>query len=108
MLLFWNTKVANVERPPENNYKLFLDGDGGDRSTSAKKIRQKGIVCVSAFRFNRLSRTAVFWMRSNKIEEMRAGKWKVFIWRTDAWTSVTEGVNVSSGLVTGENWTEAK
>ncbi|KAG6008119.1 hypothetical protein E4U21_005001 [Claviceps maximensis] len=107
MLLFWNTEIATTERPPESNYRLFLDGDAGDGSTSAKRIRKMGIVAVTAFRFHSNSRTAVFWMRSDKIEEMRAGKWRVFIWRTDAWTSASDGVDVSSGVVTGKKWTES-
>ncbi|KAG5930342.1 hypothetical protein E4U42_001857 [Claviceps africana] len=104
-LLFWNTEVANAEGPPQGHYALFQDGEGGDCSTSAKAIRENGVVFVTAFRYHFRSRTASFWMRSDVVEKMRAGKWRAFIWRTDTWTSVTEGVDVSSGLVAGERWT---
>lgn len=82
----------------------ILSGASEDILMPGRDILEKGIVCVTAFHYTSVSRTAVFWMRADKMEEMKAGKWRVFIWRTDAWTGVTDGVDVSTGVATGKKW----
>ncbi|KJZ69859.1 hypothetical protein HIM_10759 [Hirsutella minnesotensis 3608] len=105
ILVFWNTEVGYTTKPPVSIYNLLLDVGGGDSHVSARDIREKGIVCVTAFHYTTASRTAVFWMRADKMEQMIAGKWRAFIWRTDAWKAVTDGVDVSSGISMGKKWT---
>lgn len=105
ILVFWITEVGYTMKPPASIYNLLLDGGRGDNPASARNIREKGIVCVTAFHYITASRTAVFWMRGDKMEEMMAGKWRAFIWRTDAWKAITDGVDVSSGVTTGKKWT---
>ncbi|QPH11568.1 hypothetical protein C2857_003367 [Epichloe festucae Fl1] len=108
ILLFWNTEVGSSSCPPDNIYELLVNGDaggGGDNSTSARDIRKRGIVCVTTFRYIPASRTAEFWMRADKMEDMIAGAWNAFIWRTDAWEAVTGGIDISTGVVAGEKWT---
>lgn len=71
----------------------------------ARDVRERGIVFVTAFHYTTASRTAAFWMRADRINEMIYGKWRAFIWRIDAWQAVTDGVDVSSGVLTCKNWT---
>ncbi|KAG8417355.1 hypothetical protein J3458_004865 [Metarhizium acridum] len=104
-LVFWNTEVGNMAERLYSIYSLLDGSGGGDNSKSARNIREKGIVCVTTFRFITASRTAEFWMRADEMERMRAGKWRAFIWRTDEWEASTDGVDVSSGVTTGKKWT---
>ncbi|KAM3459848.1 hypothetical protein NHJ6243_006480 [Beauveria neobassiana] len=106
ILLFWNTKVGYTLKPPASLYSV-LSGSGNyyaNTHASPKVLLDKAIVCVTAFQYVMESRSAVFSMRADKMEEMKAGEWRAFIWRTDAWQAVTEGVEVSRGLVTRQNW----
>jgi hypothetical protein len=100
MLVFWNTEVGRSAKPPASIRDLLVDG-----AASHRDVREKGIVCVSAFRYTTASRTATLWMRSDVMEQMMAGKWRAFIWRTDTWEATTPGVDVSAGVETGKNWT---
>ncbi|KJK85219.1 hypothetical protein H633G_10949, partial [Metarhizium anisopliae BRIP 53284] len=104
ILVFWNTEVGDVAERLDSLYDL-LDSSGGDNSKSARNIREKGVVCVTTFRFTTASRTAGFWMRADKMEQMMAGKWRAFLWRTDEWEASTRGVDVSSGVTKGRKWT---
>lgn len=104
ILVFWNTEVGDVAQRLDSLYGL-LDGSGGDNSKSARNIREKGVVCVTTFRFTTASRTAEFWMRADKMEQMMVGKWRAFLWRTDEWEASTRGVDVSSGVTKGKKWT---
>lgn len=107
MLLFWNTKVGCCSaKPPHNIYHLLVNNsDGGDNSTSARDIRTRAVVCVTTFHYMPASRTAEFWMRADKMEDIMSGTWNAFIWRTDTWEAVTCGVDVSTGIVRREKWT---
>ncbi|KAK9444690.1 tetratricopeptide [Metarhizium brunneum] len=104
ILVFWNTEVGDVAQRLDSLHGL-LDGSGGDNSKSARNIRENGVVCVTTFRFTTASRTAEFWMRADKMEQMMAGKWRAFLWRTDEWEASTPGVDVSSGVTKGKKWT---
>ncbi|KAM3512042.1 hypothetical protein MY11210_004302 [Beauveria gryllotalpidicola] len=105
ILLFWNTKLGYTLKPPASLYSMLSgNGDYATTHASPKDLLDKTIVCVTAFQYIMESRTAVFSMRADKMEEMKAGEWRAFIWRTDAWQAVTDGVQVSHGLVTRQNW----
>lgn len=91
-------------KPPASIYRL-LGGGEGEKNVSAKDIREKGIVCVTSFEYTTASRAAVFWMRADVMEKMMAGKWRAFIWRTDAWEATTGGVDVSSRVSKDKSWT---
>lgn len=105
ILVFWNTEVGDVAQRLDSLYGLLDGSGGGDDSKSARNIREKGVVCVTTFRFTTASRTADFWMRADKMEQMMAGKWRAFLWRTDEWEASTRGVDVSSGVAKGRKWT---
>ncbi|KAF5128473.1 hypothetical protein E5D57_009413 [Metarhizium anisopliae] len=104
ILVFWNTEVGDVAQRLDSLYDL-LDSSGGDNSKSARNIGEKGVVCVTTFRFTTASRTAEFWMRADKMEQMMVGKWRAYLWRTDEWEASTPGVDVSSGVTKGKKWT---
>ncbi|KJZ68139.1 hypothetical protein HIM_12472 [Hirsutella minnesotensis 3608] len=107
ILLFWNTEVGYTAKPPASIWGLLQDGGERGNQVSARDIREKGIICVTAFHYTTASRTAAFWMRADQMEKMVAGKWRAFIWRTDAWEAVTDGVDVSSGVSMCKKWTNA-
>lgn len=105
ILLFWNTKIRYTLMPPFFIYSILSgDGDCADTHASPKDLLDKAVVCVTAFQYSIESRTAVFSMRADKMEELKAGEWRAFIWRTDVWEAVTEGVEISRGLMTRQNW----
>lgn len=97
--------MGDVAQRLDSLYGLLDGSGGGDNSTSARNIREKGVVCVTTFRFTTALRTAEFWMRADKMEQMMAGKWRAFLWRTDEWEASTPGVDVSSGVTKGKKWT---
>lgn len=104
MLLFWNIEEGYTQKPPASMYNILSDGGGEDILMPTKSIREKGVVCVTAFHYTSVTRTAKFWMRADIMERMVEGKWKVFIWRTDTWTGVTDGVDVTTGVAKGQKW----
>lgn len=99
-LVFVNTAVGNTMRP-----ESFYDYLSGTSSVSDISLRDKATVCVTAFQYTTASRTAVFWMRSDKMKQMAAGQWTAFICRTDEWEAITDGVDVSFEVRTGRKWT---
>lgn len=105
ILIFWNTEVGYSIKPPASIRSLLM-GEESQGFVSSKDILEKAIVCVDTFHYTTATRTAEFWMRADKMKEIMAGKWKAFIWRTDSWTSVTGGVDMSSGVVKGKSWTK--
>lgn len=105
ILLFWNTEIGYTLKPP-GSIRYVLSGayDGTSTHALSRALLDKAIVCVTAFQYLAGSRTAVFSMRADKMEKMKTGKWRAFIWRTDAWEAVTDGVDVSAEVVTRKNW----
>lgn len=103
-LLFWNTQCG---QPPQDMRGLLMDDEEGDLSTSANKIRNQGVHIVSTFRFVTHTRTASFWMRRDVVEDMKAGNWMLYIWRTDNWQAVTGAVDVSRDLQVKRSWLDA-
>ncbi|KUI63016.1 TPR repeat-containing protein associated with Hsp90 [Cytospora mali] len=103
-LVFWNTECG---QPPQDIRSLLLDDEVGDTSASASQIRNQGVHIVTTFRFVTHTRTASFWMRKDVIENMKAGNWRLYIWRTDNWQAVTEAVDVSRDLEGKHSWLDA-
>ncbi|KUI64181.1 hypothetical protein VM1G_10953 [Cytospora mali] len=55
-----------------------------------------------------LNLTMVFrLLERDVIENMKAGDWKLYIWRTDNWQAVTEAVDVSRDLEGKHSWLDA-
>lgn len=105
ILLFWNIEAGYTLKPPTSIYDILSGrGAGAEAEVPPKDLLEKAVVCVTAFKYDAASRTASFPMRADKIDEMKSGKWNAFIWRTDIWQAVTDGVSVSEELVMGENW----
>ncbi|KAE9983145.1 hypothetical protein EG328_010229 [Venturia inaequalis] len=91
-LVFFDTSLG---APPKDLRPLLLDDEKGEMSVKARKVREEGVVVVSTFAWGFKSRRASFWLRKDVIEGMRGkGKWKVYLWRTDVWEKVTDGVSV--------------
>ncbi|KAH8894481.1 hypothetical protein GQ53DRAFT_839555 [Thozetella sp. PMI_491] len=105
MLLFCNYEALHPIQTSDSIRSLLLEGRRRDNRASARDIREKEIVCVTAFTYTTASRKAVLWMRADAMEKMIAEKWKAFIWRTDAWTPITKSVDMGSGVLTGPQWT---
>ena len=107
MILFWNLDVAGTAAPPRSIRRLLLDDELGDTSSSAQKIREEGVHCLTTFRWTSTSRTGTYWLRDDVINSMMAGAWKVYIWRVDTWEASTSGVDVAAGVTRMGNWTQA-
>lgn len=107
MLVFWDTNGANGREPPRRiSEMLSFDHVGSTRGVETTTVKA-GIHIVTAFRFTTSTRTASFWMRDDVVEDMKAGSWKVYIWRTDNWNRLTEGVDVTRDLKGGQAWSES-
>ncbi|KAL2030761.1 hypothetical protein VTO58DRAFT_108115 [Aureobasidium pullulans] len=100
-LVFWNSAQ---EPPPTNLRATLLDDEQGDRSESARNIRESGIHVLSTFKWTQETRTVSFWLRSDVVETMEQGDWNAYIWRLDSWGCVTAGVSVRDHVVAGPNW----
>lgn len=90
--------------PPTNLRASLLDDEQGDRSESAKKIRESGIHVLSTFKWTQETRTVSFWLRSDVVETMKQDDWNAYPWRLDSWGRVTAGVSVRDHVVSGPNW----
>ncbi|THZ64282.1 hypothetical protein D6C86_02622 [Aureobasidium pullulans] len=90
--------------PPTNLRATLLDDEQGDRSESAKKIRESGIHVLSTFKWTQETRTVSFWLRSDVVETMKQDDWNAYLWRLDSWGRVTAGVSVRDHVVSGPNW----
>jgi hypothetical protein len=103
MLVFWN---ASEGKPPREIRRLLLDDEMGDRSTATKGLREKAVHCFTTFRYVTDTRIATFWCRKDVMDALAAGKWEVFVWRTDTWEKLTRGVSVRDGVTLQRSWGE--
>jgi hypothetical protein len=93
VLLFWDSKAGEI--PGMRRMRRFLlDDEMGDTSEWARDTKRRGVHVFSAFKFVTETRTASVWCRTDTMREMMNGDWKVYIWRTDTWERVTQGVGV--------------
>jgi len=87
---------------------LFADDETGDVSSHGREFRNgDGVQMFSTFRYATATRTASFWCSKEWVRSMKeSGGWKVFIWRTDNWERVTQGVDVKGGVEFVRSWDE--
>lgn len=102
-LVFWDCSRGSL---PYDLRKILLDDEHGDRSTSARSIRESGVHVLTTFKWLQEANTASFWLRSDAIDTMQQGDWKVYIWRLDEWKRVTTGVSVREHIQAGAAWTD--
>jgi hypothetical protein len=102
-LVFWDTSRGSL---PFDLRKTLLDDEQGDRSKSAKSIRESGVHVLTTFKWTQKTNTASFWLRSDVIETMQKDDWKAYIWRFDEWKRVTAGVSVRDHIQEGATWTD--
>lgn len=102
MLVFWNT--SNGSEPPKDMRKFLLDDETGGTSTAAKEMKQHAIHVVNTFRYVTKTSTASFWLRRDVTEDMKKGKWNVYIRRNDTYASVRRGVSVADHVVEKRRW----
>ncbi|KAL8376860.1 hypothetical protein RB595_007812 [Gaeumannomyces hyphopodioides] len=111
-LVFWDAASNGAAAPPPHDLRrLLLDDDdeewGGDASAAARGIREGGVHIVTTLGLVHKTATAVFWLRSDVVEEMRTGDWRVFLWRTSAWDRASEGARVADIADEG-GWLDAR
>lgn len=85
-------------------YKLLLDDERGDMTTSAREIRADGVNILSTIKYVTATSTATFWLRSDVVNLMWKENWDVFIGRTDSWGHHTPGYPVREVLWRKRNW----
>lgn len=102
ILIFWDTQNARGREPPPNLLEpLCFEHMGATKGIHTTTLKT-GIRIMTTFRFTSHTRTASLWMREDVMQEMKAGTWKVYIWRTDDWNRLTPGVDVREGLEEGQ------
>jgi hypothetical protein len=101
-LVFWD---AGRGSPRSDLRNTLLDDEQGDRSKTAKSIRESGVHVLTTFKWLQKTSTASFWLRSDVIETMKQGDWKAYIWRVDDWSCVMAGVSVREHVQAGAIWT---
>ncbi|KAI0884846.1 uncharacterized protein GGS22DRAFT_189057 [Annulohypoxylon maeteangense] len=104
MLVFWNQRKYG--EPPDGIYRLLLDDENGDMTTSAQKIRSDGINILSTFKWVSDEMTATFWLRSDVVDLMLKEDWTVCIWRIDSWVRYTPGQPLGKYLSKKRTWKE--
>jgi hypothetical protein len=102
-LVFWD---ASRGPPPTDLRNTLLDDEHGDRSKSAKSIRESGVHVLTTFKWLQTTNPASFWLRSDVVETMQQGDWKTYIWRFDEWKRVTAGVSVKEHIQARASWTD--
>ena len=87
---------------------LLADDETGDVSSHGREFRNgDGVQMFSTFRYVTATRTASFWCSKEWARSMKeSGGWKVFIWRTDNWERVTQGVDVKGSVEFVRSWDE--
>ncbi|KAI1381366.1 hypothetical protein F4677DRAFT_440580 [Hypoxylon crocopeplum] len=104
MLVFWNH--GKYGSPPENLRPLLLDDEKGHRERAARKIRSDGIKVLSTIKWVMKEKTATFWMRSDVMDLMLKEDWRVYIWRIDSWTRLSEGLALKDVPSRKRTWKE--
>ncbi|KAI0843718.1 hypothetical protein F5Y06DRAFT_9719 [Hypoxylon sp. FL0890] len=104
MLVFWNH--LKYGEPPKELYRLLLDDEKGDTTTSARKIRADGIKILSTFKWLSDEGTVTFWLRSDVVDLMVREDWYIYIWRTDSWLRYSVGLPLKNHLSQKKTWEE--
>ncbi|KAI1412419.1 hypothetical protein F5Y13DRAFT_200068 [Hypoxylon sp. FL1857] len=102
MLVFWNQRKYG--EPVQDIYRLLLDDEEGDRTTSARKIRADGIKIVSTFNWVSDARMATFWLRSDVMDMMIREDWHAYMWRTDSWVRATQAFPLKNHVTQKRTW----
>ncbi|KAI1139797.1 hypothetical protein F5Y05DRAFT_380108 [Hypoxylon sp. FL0543] len=104
MLVFWNHRKYG--EPPKDLYRLLLDDERGDTTTSARKIRADGIRILSTFKWSSEEAMVTFWLRSDVVDLMVREEWYVYIWRVDSWMRYSTGLPLKDRLFRKRTWTD--
>lgn len=96
MLVFWNR--PKYGDPPRNLRAVLLDDEKGNLTSPARAIRADGVKILSTFTWTRKTNTVGFWLRSEVVDRMSADGWVVYIWRVDAWVSLTGGMPLDGAI----------
>lgn len=107
ILVFWDTHNARGREPPKNLLEPLCFEHMGATDGIQTTTLKTGIHIVTVFQFKTSTRTASFWMRDDVVEKMKAGTWKVYIWRTDSWDRLTQGMDVTKDLKAGPSWSDS-
>ncbi len=107
VLVFWNAEQAMLPEDEEGFLWVLLSEDKDDPMLDAARGFKDALVhIVTAMTYVAATKTASFWYRSDAIEFMKSGGWKVYIWRVDRWERVTKGIDVKNGLTLKRRWDE--
>lgn len=103
--VFWD--MSQEREPPRELHTLLSDDEKGDVSAAAQATRDKGIHVVSVFRYAADTQSVSFRLRKDVLDGMLSGPgdWRAYIWRTDNWKKVSEGVLVATNLEMEGSWT---
>jgi hypothetical protein len=84
--------------------KYVLSDELADKFSEARRLHKKGLHIISAWDYDRPSKTATFWLRHNVMDAMKrvsgarhpapASQWAVAVWRTDNWERQAQWVLV--------------
>ena len=104
-LVFWD--MAQGRMPPRQLRTLLSDDERGDGAQTAIDTRNKGIHVVSAFTCEADTQSVSFWLRKDVVDDMLKGPgdWRAYIWRTDNWEKLTDGVPIATNLEMDSSWT---
>ncbi|KAK3342833.1 hypothetical protein B0H65DRAFT_576387 [Neurospora tetraspora] len=102
MLVFWDVKQG---KSPRQLRSLLLDEEVGDASAATQAIRYQDIHDVSTFRYTADTQTVSFWLRKDVVDAMLdgLGEWTAYIWRTDSWENIGDGLPIATRLEMGES-----
>ncbi|KAK5656582.1 hypothetical protein OQA88_4561 [Cercophora sp. LCS_1] len=98
VLAFWIEEDA-PPLPQNRLLEAMRDDDKADKSALSKEIRRKSVHVFGAVRYVTATRTASFWSRTDIMNKLQGGDWKVYICRIDTREKVTSGVKVRDGVI---------
>ena len=103
MLVFWSEENG---QPPVDIRRTLLHDEMGEISKQANEIRRSGLHVLTTFKWDTETKTASFWLREDVVQSMIQGNWKAYVWGTDTYTRITDGVPVDDYMNVGLPWIE--
>ncbi|KAK3328948.1 hypothetical protein B0H66DRAFT_585518 [Apodospora peruviana] len=104
VLLFWDS--TDEDQPSSSMRRLLRDDEQGDKTSALGKKKREGVHVFTTMKYFTATKIVSFWCRADVMQRMMKGdsKWKVFIWRVDNWTQMSEGVDVKDGVTKTRVW----
>lgn len=95
MLVFYDE--VKFGKPPKQLRSLLLDDEAGADGLASE--RAGAVHVLTTFRWTARDLSVTFWMHKKAFEEMVSENWRLYLWRTDSWERVSDGLELQKAEV---------